>query len=203
MASIRKPRIFFILCVASTLLLQNCATIVYGTYQKIPATSNPPGAEISVDGEVKGVTPLVLRLKKTKSYVIRIEKEGYNPLDIIMKKEGSSKGGFVRIGTVLVGGIGGYLLAKIAYSNVEYDNVEVLLLPWCIWGLFFSGTIAMDIIGGGLYKLSPAELQVTLTQKEGRARIDLIVINAAQSDNIKWIRIKCSKSQKEELIDLN
>lgn len=198
-----KFRIFSLFLALSTLLFQNCGTIIYGTFKKIPATSDPPGAKIILNGEDQGFTPLNLHLKKTKNHMIRIEKEKYNPLEIIIRKEGSSKGGLTVAGDILVAGIVAYLVGKIEPSLYEYNNGRGLFMPKFIWGVSFVGLVALDYLGGGLYELYPAELQVTLTKIEGQARTNLVVITAGQLDNIKWIRIKCSDSQEEELIDLD
>ena len=78
----RKTKSILALIVSSVFFFQNCATIIRGTSQKIPVTSNPTGAKIIVDGEEMGYAPLNLKLKRKKSHVIRIEKQGYNPLEI-------------------------------------------------------------------------------------------------------------------------
>ncbi|NIO49571.1 MAG: PEGA domain-containing protein [Candidatus Aminicenantes bacterium] len=49
------------LMVTSVFLFQNCATIISGTSQKIPVTSNPSGAKIIVDGIEVGNAPLNLK----------------------------------------------------------------------------------------------------------------------------------------------
>lgn len=78
----KKTQIFLALFVLSIFFLQNCATMNRGTRQKIPVTSNPQGAKIIVDGEEMGYAPLNLKLKRKKNHIMRIEKEGFNPLEI-------------------------------------------------------------------------------------------------------------------------
>ncbi|MEW5900761.1 MAG: PEGA domain-containing protein [Acidobacteriota bacterium] len=58
------------------LSFEHCATIISGTRQQIPVTSNPSGAKISVDGVEAGEAPLLLTLKKKGTHTIRIEKDG-------------------------------------------------------------------------------------------------------------------------------
>ena len=77
-----KKRIVIAILVMNVFLLQNCATISRGSSQKIPVTSNPIGARIIVNGEEVGNTPLNLKLKRKENHVIRIEKQGYHPLEI-------------------------------------------------------------------------------------------------------------------------
>lgn len=84
----RKTQIILALLVLSVFLLQNCLTIYKGPSQKIPVTSNPQGVKITVDGKEIGYAPLNLKLFWTKSYYIRIEKQGYNPCEIMIKRKG-------------------------------------------------------------------------------------------------------------------
>lgn len=184
---------------ASTFFLQNCATITNGSFQKIPVTSDPPGAKILVNGDVKGSTPLNLRLKKLKSHVIRIEKEGYNPLEIRIQRKGTSKGGLAVLGDIISGGVLGYLIFSAAYSSDDpHGN---LFLPLFFWGFSLIGCVALDYAGGGLYELSPAELQVTLTESENHAITNLIILNVQQLNKMRWIRIKCQYNKEEKRTD--
>jgi hypothetical protein len=55
-------------------LLASCALMVNGTTQTVPVQSTPEGAEVFVDGELRGVTPmeLVLRRGETVSVIVRL-----------------------------------------------------------------------------------------------------------------------------------
>lgn len=59
------------------LVLTGCATIFTGGRGKFQATSSPQGADVFVNGEKMGQTPLTLRLKTKGEYKIVIRKEGY------------------------------------------------------------------------------------------------------------------------------
>jgi hypothetical protein len=85
-----KTKIIAAMILITVFLLQNCATIIRGTSQNIPVTSNPIGAKITVNGEELGYTPLNLRLKRKKSCVIWVEKQGYNLLEIRILRKTSS-----------------------------------------------------------------------------------------------------------------
>jgi len=58
-------------------LMVNCAAILSGGRGKVKATSNPDGAEVYVNGEKMGQTPVTLRLKTKGEYSIEIKKDGY------------------------------------------------------------------------------------------------------------------------------
>lgn len=65
--------------------LTACASVFRGTEQVITFQSEPSGAEILVDGNSLGVTPLTTKLKKNKYDVVMIKMSGYKtmtkPLD--------------------------------------------------------------------------------------------------------------------------
>jgi len=201
----RKTQIILALFISSIFLLQNCATIIRGTSQRIPITSNPSGAKITVDGEEMGYAPLNLKLKRKKSHVIRVEKQGYNPLEIRITRKTSA--GLSVFGNIFWGGIGfviGFLGAVLVTDAFEYER-PVLVGTFIIGGtiLGWGGPILIDFLSNANYALSPTELNVTLTKIEGKSQPNLILIDAEQFQNIKWIRIKCADSGGEEIVNLD
>jgi len=186
----RRSFIFLFLSIATLFFLQNCASIISGTSQKIPVTGDPPGPKITVDGKALGFVPLNLRLKRKENHVIRIEKQGYNPLEIIITSESSSSGLGI-LGDFFVA----WLASRISALMIPYDGR--LFLPWFIGGICFIGCVAVDDIAGGIYALSPSELHVILKEIKELPRTDLIILDAEQLNNTKWIRIKCSDDRKK------
>ncbi len=67
--------------------LQGCMTLIGRKAQHVTVTARPAGARVLVDGEFEGITPLALRLAKKPPHVIRIEKEGYRPVEIRLKRK--------------------------------------------------------------------------------------------------------------------
>jgi len=183
----RKPGIFLLLSLATVFFLQSCASIVSGTFQKIPVTGDPPGAKVTVDGKAMGVVPLNLRLKRNKNHVIRIEKQDYNPLEIIVVSESSSSGLGI-LGDVFVG----WLATRVSAHIIGYNNDQVIFLPWIIGGICFMGCVALDYIAGGIYTLSPSELHLKLTEIKELPKTDHLILKFEQFNNTIWIRIKCS-----------
>ncbi|HVN63411.1 MAG TPA: PEGA domain-containing protein [Candidatus Binataceae bacterium] len=49
---------------------------------KIPISTEPPGASVTVDGDFRGTTPITLKLDSTETHKIQIEKQGYVPYDV-------------------------------------------------------------------------------------------------------------------------
>lgn len=164
-----KIRIFLALFVLSVFIFQNCATIARGTSQKIPVTSNPIGAKIIVDGEEMGYAPLNLKLKRKKSHVIRIEKQGYNPLEIGITKK-TSKGAITGSmgGNFLLGIPIGVLIGLGVYGVRGGHEDEDIFTAAIVAGvgviIGWAGGAIVDVLSGANYTLSPEELNVTLTK---------------------------------------
>jgi len=199
-----KSRIIFVIMAISVFLFQNCATIIRGTSQKIPVTSYPTGAKIIVDGKEVGYTPLNLKLKRKKGHVIRIEKQGYNPLEIrIARKTSALSVGISILGNYYLGGsIGGLLGYAVGSALKGEAGRSELASRLGLCGIFVGwiGTIYMEFKSGANYTLSPKELNVTLSKIEGKPHPNFILIGAEKFQDIKWIRIKCADSGREDEI---
>lgn len=73
-----KLALFCIMLIA-VLSLSSCATLFTGTTQKLTITSDPPGADVVINGVNKGQTPVTVDVKKELSgQPIDLKKDGYN-----------------------------------------------------------------------------------------------------------------------------
>ena len=113
-------------CIA-LLALQGCASIVKGSTQAIPVASDPPAADILVDGKLVGQTPKTLDLKRNSNYLITIQKPGFEQQSVPVVK---NIGGAVW-GNVIAGGLIGWGVdaASGAQYNLVPGSVSVKLLP--------------------------------------------------------------------------
>ena len=200
------------LTVATVFLFQNCMTIIKGTSQKIPVTSNPIGARITVDGKEMGTTPLRIKIKRSKSHSIRAEMPGYNPLEIKMnhKFSGTSLALSVLGNYLVLGSLAAFLFAGtdmframfLAFFSNEEAQKEIDKANERAGLGYLLGTasgLLVDFISGANFKLSPRELDVTLTKSDGNPQPDKIFIDSDVFQNIKWIRIKLSARENEIL----
>src|SRR5678810_338390 len=62
-----------------------CATMFYGTTQEVPVTSVPDGAEVRIQGAVRGKTPVTLTLERKPDYEMEISKAGYQTVTVRLK----------------------------------------------------------------------------------------------------------------------
>lgn len=65
--------------VAMVLFVTGCATLFSETSQMVKFESTPSGAEVYIDGNLVGKTPIEVNLEKQtfKNYQLRIQKDGY------------------------------------------------------------------------------------------------------------------------------
>ena len=75
----------FMLLILSCSCALSCATIMNGTRQEIPVSSQPVGADVYLNGQLMGKTPLKLDVKRRQSAVlIKIALEGYESHQVVL-----------------------------------------------------------------------------------------------------------------------
>jgi PEGA domain len=63
------------------LFVTGCGTVVNGFHQDLAITSDPGGANVSVDGIPSGKTPIVASLRLGDAHVVKVEQPGYYPFE--------------------------------------------------------------------------------------------------------------------------
>jgi hypothetical protein len=171
--------------VLGVLLFSNCATVFQEGTQFVPVTSTPAFATVSVNGKKMGETPFYLTLKRSeKKQVIRIESPGYDPYEIRVKR--TAKGGYVLADGLAGAAVGGAIAATTSFSDAD----EISLSQFVIYGLLSAAVfVGIDAAVGKGYTLEPKELVVTLQKAGGTPRVDTILIDADDFQNVKWIRV--------------
>ena len=103
-------------------LVVSCATIIHGTRQEISVNSMPSGAKVIVKGVHMATTPAVIELKRKESNIIlRFEKEGYEPVDIALRR---SVDGWIA-GNIIFGGLIGLAVDFIDGAAYKLSPAEV------------------------------------------------------------------------------
>ena len=106
-----------------------CATIINGTTQKIPVSTDPSGATCAVVGDTsKYTTPCQVELARKSDHVLKLEKEGYEPATVEIKHVLSG----AVAGNILLGGLIGWGVdaATGAQNRLIPETVHVTLKPF-------------------------------------------------------------------------
>ena len=180
--------------------LQNCSQARRPKLtQDIPVTSNPVGARIIVDGEDAGQAPLILSLKKNGSHKIRIEKEGFNPTELVIRRKLSPHAPLYLLAIPVCAGVG--LLGGVTFGwfsrLVRGKNISKMPSTGAYVGLAIGGALGVAFAVVGMtspqsQSLSPRSLEVALTKltEQGSPQVQVIYLDAGQLKDIQWIRIK-------------
>ena len=168
-------------------LSSGCATIIHGTTQEIPITSEPPGATVATTGDVRATTPGKLELKRKTGHVLTFSKEGYKSDTV--KLESVLSGAVA--GNILVGGLIGWGVdaATGADSRLVPESVHVVLKPHDPVAVLLIGppgaevrlneqTYTLDSTGTLLINLRPASYPVTVSKRGFEGWNDTIVVEA-------------------------
>jgi hypothetical protein len=112
--------------IAVMFLFTSCASIINGPDQRVSIQSDPPGADIELDGKHAGHTPTVLKILRNKDHVLVLTKEGYLAQKKNLKRELSS----VAILYILPGGLASFALDATSGAQFCFpDKVDVKLEP--------------------------------------------------------------------------
>jgi hypothetical protein len=143
----------------TALYASGCATLISGRYQQIRVASTPDDATVSVQRSdqrgkppVTYQTPAEIRLRrKETAVVLRVEKEGYQPQEIELRRTTNSwillnVANPMWLGLAITDGSGGARAAGVA----------------AYLGVF----LGVDLLTGAAYHLGPGKIQVQLERAE-------------------------------------
>lgn len=120
-----KKAISIFLLLSFVFLSSNCATLFKGTTDEVNFASDPQAAEVFVNGQSMGQTPIALTLKVNKSYTIEFRKEGYKSQTYTINN--TIGAGWVIL-DVLTGLIGVIVDAATgAWYSLDQENVNAVL----------------------------------------------------------------------------
>ncbi len=187
----KYPSLLLVLTIAGVLFFQHCATLTQTSQQRIPVTSYPAGAVVTVNGVAQGAAPLEIRLpRRGKDHVIRIESPGYDPVEIRLRRKFSPA---VPLGNFVLGLVPGAVpaIAWLGDSHTKLEHKEGLIMSiWALSAVALGGIFTLTDIGQGRYILEPNVITVTLKKADGPPQVDTIHIETDNLRNITWIRIR-------------
>ncbi len=113
----RILRGLLIICLMA--LTSACATITRGSNDTLVIETDPPSAEARLSNGLICKTPCSLKMKRKEACVVKIEREGYEPVEVNITPQISGGGSAGMAGNVLFGGLIG--AAVDAGSGAMYD----------------------------------------------------------------------------------
>lgn len=153
-----------LLCFCAVLLSSGCATIANGRYQRVRVETDPPAAKVSVQGTrklSKGVlqfeTPGEVSLhRKEKHVVLRIEKDGYEPAEVALRRT---------LGAWAPAGGAGFLVLGVLTGRVPDGGGAVF--GHVVGSVWLGVSVGIDLLTGSAYRLDPSKVSLTLQPTTG------------------------------------
>ena len=168
-------RFLFVVAAMAAAVASGCATMNKGFAERVTVASDPPGAEVSVDGGPAGETPVTVSLgnpwwgQAGREAVIRLEKDCFRTSEIWLEPKISR---WVW-GNLVLAAISGVLAA--AYSDGTHDwspgKVAAGTLLW---------TVGVDLVGGAGFSL-PSAVRPTLAPSKRPAGVDCTKLHSLGS----------------------
>ena len=124
-------RIGSVLAVPVLGLAGGCATITRGTSEAFVIESEPPGAHVRLSTGETCRTPCTLKKKRKESFVVHIEKPGYEPVEVQVTNQVAGAGAAGMAGNVILGGLIGAAVDAGSGAMLELvpNPVRVKLVP--------------------------------------------------------------------------
>ncbi len=109
-------------CLCFVVAVSGCATIMAGGPDHIPVNSNPPGAQVFVDGVLVGQTPMVVTLDRERSHgTIQVQAPGFAPA--IIQRDKEINGWFWA--NLCIGGLIGMVIDLVTGDVKRFDDTPI------------------------------------------------------------------------------
>lgn len=133
------------------LLASSCATITRGRNDVLVVESDPLGATVTTSLGLTGKTPATFTVNRRGGFVVKIEREGYETVEVQVSSKIHGAGGTAMAGNILLGGLIG--AAVDAGTGAMYDVVpnpiKVKLVPLKADGKATGAAPTQDVPGSG------------------------------------------------------
>ena len=119
------------LLLLATATLPGCATITRGNSEALVVETTPIGAEVRLSSGEVCKTPCTLKKKRKENFVVFINREGFEPVEVNVISETAGAGAAGMAGNVLIGGIIGVGVdaATGATKKLTPNPIRVTLNP--------------------------------------------------------------------------
>ena len=85
--------------------ISGCATITRGTTDVLVIESEPSGATVTTSTGLSGKTPTSFKVSRKGGFVVKIEKEGYEPVEVQVNSKVAGSGAAGMAGNIILGGL--------------------------------------------------------------------------------------------------
>ena len=111
--------------------LSGCATITRGSSEAFVVETTPIGAQVRLSSGETCNSPCTLKKKRKENFVVFINKNGYEPVEVSIISETAGAGAAGMAGNVLVGGLigAGVDAATGATKRLTPNPLKVTLNP--------------------------------------------------------------------------
>jgi len=108
-----------------------CASITRGSKDTLVVNSDPSGAKVSLSIGLSGKTPCAFKVSRKGGFVVKIEKEGYETIELQVVGQISGGGSAGMAGNIIIGGIIGMGVdaATGATKDLKPNPIDVKLVP--------------------------------------------------------------------------
>ena len=104
-------------------LLTSCATLINGKTQEVVINSSPAGADVTINNEYVGITPLDAKVVRKYDFDIILTKDGYVSVNKTYSKELDP----IVLGNLFIGGIPGLIIDLASGSAYHFDVSNISL----------------------------------------------------------------------------
>ena len=114
-----------IICVILSLIASSCATLFNAKTKDVSFNTNPVAADVYVNGNRMGTTPVSIELKNGKDYIIEFRKDGYKSVS----RQINSKVGAGWIVLDVLGGLVPVIIdaATGSWKSLDQTNINATL----------------------------------------------------------------------------
>lgn len=125
-----KPSTAF-LCVCAACALCGCATVTRGTKEVLVVGSEPIGAKVTTSIGLTGTTPATFKVSRKGGFVVTIEKEGYETVQVQVASQVAGGGAAGMAGNIILGGLIGAAVdaGSGATKQLKPNPIHVKLNP--------------------------------------------------------------------------
>lgn len=106
-----------LLILAALLFVAGCGTLFNSSTKNVAMSSEPTGAEVLVDGNRMGTTPITLELDNQENHAVVFRKEGYQDVTCAIKTK-------VGAGYVILDILGGLVPVIIDAATGEWESLD-------------------------------------------------------------------------------